>query len=402
MPRIRVFAFCLACVLFLSLHAFAETPNPRKIPFAWFDEPEQHAPHWDVDFDNPTLLYSQRFLLGARAIMPAKEKERRPDWHILLRIADENGRWFQGVDYTHLDLQRAPEAAHRISWHGYAFAQPGTYRVALLAYDATGQRHFLWRKTVRVDRPSVLPDIDRELPKVEFLELNKVRFPIPEYLPVQTRRPVRIDVVVNLTGDLQLSVNTDYFTRYRQPYVENTLRGATALLTQLAPSQGCVRVSAIDILHLKVALDRSSADPASHLDRVQQAIAGGRDSDTVDVRTLMGRTRAREFFHQFLDKVVTDNAGCGPQVPNTERAIVVISDSLIFPKGTDNEPVSPPERRDASFFHIRISSNRVPTYDQVGHMLEQLHPRRFNVADPKDLRRAVAEIIKDIESTTTR
>jgi hypothetical protein len=34
-------------------------------------------------------------------------------------------------------------------------------------------------------------------------------------------------------------------------------------------------------------------------------------------------------------------------------------------------------------------------------MLGPLHPRYFNVAEPNGLRRAVAEIVKDIEASTT-
>ena len=62
---------------------------------------------------------------------------------------------------------------------------------------------------MRVDRPSVLPDIDRDLPKVEFADLSQIRPPIPEYLPVRTHAPAQIDVVFNLTGNQQLNLTPD-------------------------------------------------------------------------------------------------------------------------------------------------------------------------------------------------
>ena len=156
---------------------------------------------------------------------------------------------------------------------------------------------------MQVARPSVLPDIDRDLPNVEFVDLSQSRLPIPEYLPVQMQAPVRIDIVFNLTGNQQLSLTPNNIDSFRPAYAEAALGGAIALLSQLAPSQGCVRVSAIDILRLKVVLDRSSADPASNLHQIQKALPSDRDNATIDARTLAGRTMAREFFHQFLENL---------------------------------------------------------------------------------------------------
>lgn len=405
----RGLILCIACLLSFSLHALAQESTLRHIPIAWFEEADRHAPHWRVQFDPPTLTYSQRLVVGVQAIFPANGNERGPDWHILLRIADESGKWFQNYDSFHADLRSMPPKSEPVVWHGFAFVQPGTYRLALVAYDAINERHFVWRKILRVDRPGVLPDIDRDLPQVEFVDLSHIRPPIPEYLPVRT--PAQIDVVFNLTGNEQLSLTPNNLDNFRRFYVEDGQRGATGMLSQLAPSEGCVRVSAIDILRLKVVLDRSSADPASNLNRIQEEIPRALDNATVDVNTLVGRTKAHQFFQQFLEKVISDTARCSPRLPNPDRAIIVVSDSLIFPKGTNSEPVSLPEHRNVRFFHVRFSYTlfvkqdppfftAVTTVDEVGHMLNSLHPRSFDVIEPKDLRRAVAEIVRDIEASS--
>ena len=408
---LRRLTFCVTCVLSFCLHALTQESNLRNIPIAWFEEPDHHAPHWRVHFDRPTLNYSQRLVVRVQAVVPANGKERRHDWHILLRIADESGTWFQNYDHFRVDLRRMPPDAEPVIWDGYAFVRPGTYRIALVAYDAINEEHFVWRKVVQADRPSVLPEIDRNLPTVEFVDPDHIPQPIPEYIPIQTHAPVRIDVVFNLTSNQQLSVTPDNLDNLRQPYVENGMRGATVLLSQLAPSEGCVRMSAIDILRLKVLLDRSTDDAASNLNRIQQAIPSTLNNAAVDVHTLAGRTKAREFFHQFLDSVISDNGACGPQPPRTDRVIIVVSDSLTFPEGADREPVSPPEHGNTRFFHVRFSYSvfytknsfpaAVTTIDEVGHMLDHLQPRHFDMAEPNGLRRAVAEIIKEIEASTT-
>lgn len=408
------FVLCLAFGLLFSLHTLAQGANLREIPIAWYDEPEQHAPHWHVDFDHPILDFSQRLVVGMRASVPADVKGRRPDWHIYLGIADENGRWSVNYDHPHIDLRQVPPNAKPLHWHGYAFARPGTYRIALVAYDAINERHFVWRKTMQVDRPSVLPDIDRDLPTVDFVDPERIPPPVPEYIPIHTHAPIRVDVVFNLTANEQLSLTPNDLDSFRRPNLESGMRGAAGVLSQLAPTQGCVRVSAIDILRLKVLLDRSRANAGSNLNRVQQAIPGIRDNAAIDIHSLEGRTKAREFFHQFIDKIVSDNAACSPEFVGAGRAIIVVSDSLVFPENSDTAPVVVSQDRSALLFHIRFSSAsiRVNSYnsdpiavsyslDEVGHLLGPLHPRNFDVVAPKDLRRVVADIVQDIEESTT-
>lgn len=61
---LRGLTLCITCLLSFFLHALAQESNLEHIPIAWFEEPDQHAPHWRVHFDPPTLTYSQRLVLG--------------------------------------------------------------------------------------------------------------------------------------------------------------------------------------------------------------------------------------------------------------------------------------------------------------------------------------------------
>lgn len=393
----------------ICVPVLAEEPVIRNLPIAWFEAPEHHAPHWHVDFEHPTLTYSQRFALSVKATIPV-DKDSHPDWHILLRIADSNGKWFESYGYFRMDLRPMPSGAQPVSWHGRVFVHPGVYRLALLAYNSVNQQHFVWHKTVTVKRPADLPDLDRDLPNVEFEHRNWNAPPIPEYLPVPTPSPLRVDVVFNVTPNLQLGLGNDHLDAVRTP-VEESVRGAAAVLTQLAVSDGCLRVSAIDVLRLRVAADRSSDGPVSALEQVQRAIAGRRDNAAINVATLAGRVKAREFFHQFINGIATDDTGCGPQLPSPRRVIIVVSDSLVFPSGEDTEPLAPVQTTSLRFFHIRFSAisykhvdsvgtvtldTRETTFDEVARMLSQFRPRTFDVAEPLDLRHAVAQIVDDI------
>jgi hypothetical protein len=91
-----------------GLQVFTEA---QEIPIAWYEKPEQHPTHWRVDFDHPTLDFRQHLIVGVRATLPAHAKKWRPDWHIYLDIADENGRWSRNYDYSRVDLRRASPKA---------------------------------------------------------------------------------------------------------------------------------------------------------------------------------------------------------------------------------------------------------------------------------------------------
>jgi hypothetical protein len=392
----------LAVFLFAaSSCAMASTAinQPLGVPQRWFEEPEQHAKHWKVKIGPSMLTYSQRYVIGASAEFPIpKKREVRPDFHVVVRVADEQGRWFDGYDYSHIDLSKVPANYNAVQWQTDFFARAGKYNVVLLAYDSVSGEHFLWRKMVEVDKPEVLPELDQHLPQIEFIDLRNGRAPVGEYIPIHNQRPLRIDVVLNLTGDLHMNLRPTYFGRFRQWTVETALMGAVSVLSQLNPERGCVRVSAIDILHLEETRDRAAADPEVDWREVRDTIRKNRDQSTVDVRTLKGRQQARDFFRQFLERVLSDSTGCGRNLPAQDRAVIVVSDSLTFPEGTFDQTVSPSNQNGSKFFHVKITFNG-QAWDQVGRMLSELHPRKFSVNNPKDFRKALAEIITDLEKS---
>ena len=367
-----------------------------SIPLSWFDEAPHHAKQWKVSIQ-PDLNYNQRFSIGLFASIPApKKSDSRGSLYLIVRAADEHGKFFDGGDSTRVDLNSLATKTADIRWHTNFYVKPGAYQVVLLVFDARSNQHFLWRETIRVDRPHVLPDLDRDMPRVEFVQGRSRHAPVGEHLPIDNQRPLRIDVIMNLTGDQQMSLASGFYSRLRQFSLEGALVGAVSVMSQMQPTNGCVRISAIDIVHLQVARDRAVADTNVDWQQVRATIIKNRDTQTVDLKTLTGRQKAREFFRQYIDKVVSDDSGCGSGRTQPDRAVIVVSDALEFPKGTDKEPVAPPEQRGGRFYHVKIAF-RGPTFDNVGHMLDTLHPRRFTVNEPKDLRRAIAEIIHDLE-----
>jgi len=391
----------------LLLPSFATCESdPPLIHQDWFNDPENHHDHWKVTIGPPLLTFSQRLAIPASALIPLPHKdERRAELYFVIRVADEHGRWFPGADYDRLDLSTVHEKNGSINWHTAVFVRPGKYTFVVLIYDVEAKQHFVWRKAITVEREHVLPDLDQSLPVVEFADARGFHAPLGEHLPIQNKKPLRVDVVLNLTGDLQMTVAPGRWREFRHYTVESALMGAVSAFTQLQPAVGCVRVSAVDIVHREVARDRAMADPSTDWVKVRDTLTKNRDQSTVDVRTLEGRVKSRQFFHDFLGRVIFDNSGCGPDLAATDRAVVVVSDSLMFPSGSLDEPVPTPPQGNARFFHVQIRLNGIAVFDQVGHMLHELHPRRFGIDSPQDLRKALAGIIGDLEqpnSNTSR
>lgn len=399
MRRAAQFAAFLMFAVLASVPTHSQESPGSSVPSVWFDEPEHHASHWKVQFTQPFLTYSQRFFIGMWASFPVPKKSEgsRTDIDIVVRVANAQGQYFPGHDHTHIQVPTSVGRNQALAWSTAIYLRPGSYRVVMLVIDRKSGEHFLWRKSVKIDVPNALPDLDTNLPQVEFSDQRRVHAPVGEELPIHNRHPLRVDVVMNLTGDVQMSVAPDWFRWIRQQSVESALVGSVGALSQLRPANGCVRVSAIDIIHTEITRDRAIADPAVDWQKVREAIRKNRDSVTVDVRTLEGRKKARNFFRQFLEHVISDKTGCGEGMEQVDRAVVIVSDSLSFPSGSENEPVDATAQSGSRFFHMKITSRNVPTYDQVGHMLASLHPRQFNVNDSMDLRNALAKLIADLE-----
>jgi hypothetical protein len=394
----------LVVTLFLSSTGACQNKNLPYIPMDWFNGPELHAKHWKVQIGPPILLFNQRYALGSSAEFPLTSSKNSPniDLHLVVRVADQQGRWFEGSDYTRINPKPSTDKGRSAVWRTDFYVRSGIYQVALLVYDAITQQHYLWKKTVTVDRASLLPDLDRNMPAVEFADPGGIHPPFGEYLPVRNPKPLRVDVVLNLTDEVQLNMQPGAYGRWRHVSVESALMGAISVLSQLKPAQGCVRVSAIDIVHLEVARDRAFADLRTDWQKIREALHKNRDQSTVDVHTLEGRTKAREFFRHFLETVMSDESGCGLKTPISDRALIVVSDSLMFPGSSDNEPVSPMVQHGSQIYHLKIALRGMLSYDQVGKMMAQLHPHTFTIGDPRDLRKSIAEIVRDLEQPTEK
>ena len=401
--------------------------NPPRVPVSqWFEQPEVHLPGWNVQVSEPVLSFPLRWAVSIRGIANVhRAKLEGHDLHFFVKVADRSGQWFPERRYSSIEkLQKGTD----ITVTERFFAKPGDYQVALAIYDSTTGTHGIWK------RPLHVPELD--VP-VSYPEAQAIQFIDPEVpfkpgstpvlSPLENKKTMRVDVVLNLTerSDLEVETHTapppirsrrggwGVFTvspewqmdRSRQDFVTETLLSIADTLSSLNVN-GCKRVSVVDAVRGKVFVDRrSTLDPRLILDDIRDR----RATHKIDAHVLALRQQAGAFLHNYLQTVISENAECDARTFPAERVIVLVSDALVFPESKQLTPVSAPAVAEPEtkfyFFRMNIyeyvqrigmgraSTAAIPPDDQVGRLLSNLDVKRFDLANPKDFQKALSKFL---------
>jgi hypothetical protein len=415
----------LALLLLATSLARAESTPPKLPVSQWFDEPEIHLPGWNVQASSPILTFPQRWLVTLKAEANVRgAKLEGHDLHFFVKVADSKGNWIGERRYSSIQkLQKGTDIAAVEKF----FAKPGDYIAALVIYDSTQGNHGLWKRTVHVpelDTPIAYPEADR----IQYIDQEHPFKPgtTPALLPMRNQKPLRMDIIINLTerSDLEVDNPTEippprgrrggwgaFLVRPdwqmnlpRQEFVTETLLSIGDVLSVLNVN-GCTRVSVVDAVRANVLVDRRpTLDPNTMLADMQER----RATHKIDAHVLQLRQQAGTFLHNFLQAIIADDAGCPKSPLPSERVIVLISDALVFPESNQLTPVPPPAAEPPTklyFFRMtireyiqRIGTGRASTtstypYDQVGRLLSDLDVKRFDLSDPKDFQKALPKFL---------
>ena len=404
---------------------------PPAVVDEWLRGPEQHAPGWNVQVRAPALTFRLRYAVAIRAHGDiAKAHLASHELHVFVRVTDGEG-WTSRV--RHSSVANLPNRADLEVMENF-YALPGTYRVAIILYDVQAKRHGTWFKSVEVPEGERLPDYDNA-PPVDFIspEGPFVMNVAPRTVPIETHRPERLDIVLNLTERVELELSHPNATRSHrwspwgfsspdwmldrapQDVVSEGLLGMGELLAAWRP-EGCVRVSAFDAIRAKTYLDRASSFTAQE---ILEELRSNRNTAAVDARTLALRRKAGDFFRSFLQNIIDDHSGCESKAAPATRSVIVISDEMVFPEGEPLQSAEPAAGQPmrvyllrlaipdfGSQFHfeagssgvVRMSSGR---FDQVSRLVQDLHPQRFDITQPRDFQKLLPHLRDEMSSANT-
>jgi hypothetical protein len=426
MTRGRFFSLLALAPLCAAGSACAQSGSPDPV-FAdiplhdWLRGGERSALRWSEHIAPARLGSQQRLLLQMTIQLDGEEIADRPGKGRLLtlvQITDPHGGVWQ--DHGAPDFNKVEEGVRSeyLTYTWSAFVLPGDYRVALAVVDTQNREHGAREERVHVAalRNDPLPDAWRGLPAVELLAPDQppAFWYQPEirgrlHLPLGTRRPLHVDVLVNLTPSERASGS---------PGAQNNnlrvLLPALKVLLQMDLPNGSMNVSLLDLTRQKIILQRD----LHNLDwpALRDAL-GAQETGTIDVGSLEERSRSADFFVSEVRRRIAANEG-------EAHALVILSSAVEFEKGEDLKPIDAAPTSDLRVFYFRYPAllqrqerQARPMYGRYGHRggspmgpgyrnrevidqlaptLKPLAPRLHDIESPEQFRKALAGMMDEI------
>jgi hypothetical protein len=412
--------FVLSIVALTHLFAQGGSPDPvlASIPFEhWLEESAQTKIRWTVAVSGGQLSSHQRLLARVTIDLDGEEIDKRSgkgQLILLVQFKDGAGRAYQ--THQSIELKEVGEAARSQSfvYTQDAFVTPGDYRVTFAVFATATKEHSIAQRTLHVAalKNDPLPEAWRDLPPVEFL--SDASTPDAWYLPsmsgrlrlpLETRRPVGIELLVNLTPSEQASAMR------RQSRALGALIPALKVISQVDARNGSLNISALDLARRRVCFEQ---DRVRDLDwsRLRASLAQA-DTNVIDVHSLENRGQNAQFF---VTEVSRRIAGAEPP-----HILIVLSGPVVFDRGEDLHPIHVTNDLNCRVFYIRYHSRLRPPagsilprpatgrhsipptrsaagaeMDSLEQTLKPLKPRLFDVYSAEQFRKALGALLDEI------
>jgi hypothetical protein len=433
----RFLQWAIGLLILSSAHGlFAENgsldPAFQKIPFErWVDEGDAAHIRWTAKVLSVELSSHQRLEAKIEILIDGNELARRRGkgyMVMLTQFTDGENRNYQTHEALDLQLVKEDTGKLNVSYTPAAFVLPGDYRVSLVIFDSATGEHSALRLPLHVNplKKDVLPDCWTNLPPVEFFKATQSPDDLflPEitgrlHLPLETRRPIRVEVLVNASP-----VATGETTPTEQ--VSNRslkdLIPALKVISQMNVRNGTMNLRVLDLTTQKVIFQE---DAAHDLDwgQLGQALKQA-GPGKIDLHSLENRRENAQFFVSQVRKRIEDNAPKSPADPLP--VLIVLSGPMSFDSGEDLRPVELEGKPDGKIFYIRYHSIPPPTItnpffdqarrgrrgplpqpgrgpaaatepvDSLERTLKPLQPHLLDVYTAAEFRKALSSLVEEV------
>ncbi|MCU1283906.1 MAG: hypothetical protein JWO13_256 [Acidobacteriales bacterium] len=385
----------------------------------WITQGEHTDFPWKVEISKPVLNYEQRILVKVTAAVRAdklQEQSVTRDLHFIVKMADESGKWTTTESYTPFPIVQKMDRHSDVQMETEMYIQPGKYRIATIVYDSVlKQRNLAFNKVeINAVPHDPLPELQKNLPQVEYLpgssEGDDLFGEEHVTLPVATLRPVQLDIIID-TGKYEDAedrttgpIDTDQYGR-RLPrrlgrfpvaapvkdsvYLTRLLQSA-AVLSGIKPSDGCVRVTALDPLKRRMIFAPTQVNKLDWETWREKLLA--KDGDLVNVADYAGRREAPKFFQEQLESVMAEPGECR----SAARIILVLSNGKHFADKTTKPRVDPHRcAGKCEIFYLHQEGREEHDSDELKIMLSAA--TILDAKDPAQFRQKLADLIKMIE-----
>lgn len=381
---------CLAAPFLLPAATGSPDPVFATVPFGqWLKQPEPSRIHWALHLSDPELSPHQRYLVTLDIHADVHEPGQ---FVALVQLTDAKDRVWQ----KHRDFKASVTESF--------FILPGNYHLAVAVFDAASGEHSVVQRNLHVPnlKNDPLPEMWRDLPAVEFFETDSShdRWFLPSIesrlnLSAQTKNPVEVDLLVNLTPPERLAGSTRAQNR-----ILGALIPTTKVFTQVRWRNATLHIEFLDLARRRIAYRQDNVET------LDWAKAGGAlnsaNPGIIDVRSLANRRYAADYFLNRISRRIRPPTQTGP----ASKIIIILSSPVSFEPGVELRPIQPRPGSDARIIYIRYESrpqlvfsdegrpHRAPVVDdELEPLLKPLAPHLFEVATPGQFRRALATIL---------
>ena len=364
----------------------------RSIPLQdWLHGKDAAGLPWKIEIKDPTLRMDQRLELPYTAKIPAGSLNKSGPAHdlfFIMGISNTDGGWFVRPKIVHQSVKTALPSGVELWFSDWVFAQPGTYVLWFVLYDAETSKHNVARRRVQVSKlqHDPFPNATDHLPAVELPYLSDreggtiVGFYGGLSLPVQNRRKLAVELMPILSPPEQWAGEITVVRDHNEETaaVVNTL-------SQLQLADGVISLTGLDVARHAVPFEQKDL---SHIDwRGFLDALHGADTKTVSAKMLAESKTTGAYFRNTLSQHLVEPG-------EALRVVIVVSSPMVFQRGSDLQLQSACHCR---VYHLRFRHNAKDVFDDIEKLLKPLHPKTFNLITPNDMRKALAEIIRDLE-----
>jgi hypothetical protein len=398
-------------------------PAFKTIPFdSWIDQGDQAHIRWTARVLPVELSNHQRLQAKIDIQVDGNElARRRGKGHmvVLVQFSDSENRVYQTHEAMDLQLVKDDIGRSNVSYMPAAFVTPGDYRISLAIFATATGEHSAMRIPLHVNslKNDPLAGASRDLPPVEILPA--VQSPddlfLPNItgrlnLPLETRRPVRVEILVNASP---ISAGEPLRTEQINNRSLTSLIPALKVISETNVRNGTLNVALLDLTTQHVIFQQ---DAVHQLDwpKLGPALTEA-GPNKIDIHALENRRQNAQFFvAQVRRRIESD------PLP----ILIILSGPMAFASGEDLHPIELAGKQNVEVFYFRYHSlpERVPINpfeqeqrrgrrspmsqagrapmtepdDSLARTLKPLQPHLFDVYTPADFRKALANLLDQI------
>jgi hypothetical protein len=275
----------------------------------------------------------------------------------------------------------------------HVIVQPGDYVLWVVLYDRKTGKHNVTKRHFKVGEVhgDPLPNLYSRMPLVEFPEFIDIGDGVGAsrnllYLPVRNKQLLDVQLISMLSPPEQWTGRS----RVVRAHSDDTI-GALAALSQMEMASGTISVTGLDLVRRQILFqqhDFKSINWSSLMGAMKKAV-----SPDISAGALQGSKNNGAFFRDFLGRQI----GGGPAEGGPLRVFIVVTSSTLFESGADLRPIQIEGDCRCRVYYLRFRLNANDVFDQLEKFMKPLRPRTFNLVSARDLRKAIAEIVEEME-----